>query len=197
VSAGWIIFGFLAVGALVVGLMGWGVYRLLERVEQPRTSEELVDFVDDSVPRPAAGAEELPVDADSARRDLAGEAGRPQPPDPGTYEMSAVDTPPQLLNRDEVAAVLSRNYPPLLRDAGVEGRVWIRFRVTRTGEVDAGSVEVLESSHDAFTEAAARVTRRMRFRPASHHGTPVPVWVSLPIAFQTTGPDADGGTGST
>jgi TonB family protein len=194
VSAGWIIFGFLAVGALGLGLLGWGAYRL---VQPRRTSEEFVVFVD-SAPRPPAPAPaELPDYVDSTRRDLAGEAGRPQPPDSGTYEMSAVDTPPQLLNRDEVAAVLTRNYPPLLRDAGVEGRVWIRFRVTRTGEVDVGKVEVLESSHDAFTEAAARVTRRMRFRPASRHGTPVPVWVSLPIAFQTTGPDADGGTGST
>ena len=187
-SAGWIIFGVLAIAVLGVGLLGWGAYRLAQRVDdQPPPSYERVDYLDSVPPTLPAGAEELPDYVDSVRREMAAGEGRELPPDSGTYELSALDTPPELLNRDEVAAALQRNYPPLLRDAGVGGRVMLRYRITRAGDVDAGSVEVLESTHDDFTVAALRVAKRMRFRPGRYNGSPVPVWVSQPITFQPGG----------
>ncbi|HEU4562174.1 MAG TPA: energy transducer TonB [Longimicrobium sp.] len=185
VPAGWIIFGVLAVGVLGVGLLGWGAYRLVQRVDnEPRQPYERVDYLDSVPPALPSGAEDLPDYVDSVQREMAGEEGRVLPPDPDTYESSALDTPPQMLNRDEVAAALQRNYPPLLRDAGIGGRVMLRYRITRDGGVDAGSVEVVESTHDAFTEAAARVVKQMQFRPGRHNGSPVAVWVVQPIDFR-------------
>lgn len=108
---------------------------------------------------------------------------REAPPEVGTYELSAVEEQPDLSNRSEVARQLSRNYPPLLRDAGVTGTVTIRMRVNEDGRVDASSITVENATHDAFGDAARRVVERMRFRPAKVGGRPVKVWVTLPVNF--------------
>jgi periplasmic protein TonB len=109
---------------------------------------------------------------------------RQAPPDEGTYELSAVEEQPELSNRSEVARQLSRNYPPLLRDAGVVGTVTIRMRVLENGQVDPASIAVENATHDAFADAARRVVERMRFRPAKVGGRAVKVWVTLPVTFQ-------------
>ncbi|HKP76416.1 MAG TPA: TonB family protein, partial [Longimicrobiaceae bacterium] len=109
---------------------------------------------------------------------------RQAPPDEGTYELSAVEEQPELSNRSEVARQLSRNYPPLLRDAGVVGTVTVRMRVLENGTVDPESVSIENSTHEAFGDAARRVVERMRFRPAKVGGKAVKVWVTLPVTFQ-------------
>ncbi len=109
---------------------------------------------------------------------------REAPADEGTYEMSAVEELPELSNRNDVARQISRNYPPLLRDAGVTGTVQLRFRVNQDGRVDAESIQVENASHEAFGDAAKKVVERMRFRPAKVGGKSVNVWVTLPIQFQ-------------
>jgi TonB family protein len=95
-----------------------------------------------------------------------------------------VEVQPELVNREEAAAALSRNYPPLLRDAGVTGTVTIRMRIGRDGVVDPASIQVESTTHELFSDAAVRVAQRLRFSPARSRGQPVPVWVTLPITFQ-------------
>jgi protein TonB len=109
---------------------------------------------------------------------------RTAPADEGTYELSAVEEQPELSNRSEVARQLSRNYPPLLRDAGVVGTVTVRMRGMENGSVDPESVASENSTHEAFGDAAKRVVERMRFRPAKVGGRAVKVWVTLPVTFQ-------------
>ncbi|HEX8903847.1 MAG TPA: TonB family protein [Longimicrobiaceae bacterium] len=109
---------------------------------------------------------------------------RTTPPDEGTYELSAVEEQPDLSNRAEVIRQISRNYPPLLRDAGVTGEVVLRMRVLADGHVDPESISIESSTHDAFADAAKRVVERMRFRPAKVGGKAVKVWVTLPVTFQ-------------
>lgn len=101
----------------------------------------------------------------------------------GTYDLAEVDERPELTNRSEVDRLMQRNYPPLLRDAGIAGQVTLRFRVNEDGRVDAESIAVENASHDAFGDAARRVVERMRFRPATVGGRAVRVWVTLPITF--------------
>ncbi|HSU16901.1 TonB family protein [Longimicrobium sp.] len=105
-------------------------------------------------------------------------------PDEGTYELSAVEEQPSLSNSSEVQRQLARNYPPLLRDAGVIGTVTLRMRVLEDGHVDPESISVENTTHDAFADAAKRVVEKMRFRPAKVGGHPVKVWVTLPVTFQ-------------
>lgn len=165
VSPGRVILGVVAVGVLVLAVIGVGVYRLVERAQEQqrqKNSQELVDYIDS----------------------IQGTRPPPPPEDDSTLELSAVETQPELLNREEVAAALSRNYPPLLRDAGVTGSVTVRLRIGSDGVVDPESIEVLESTHEAFSQAASRVAERLRFRPAAVGGKPVPVWVTLPVTFE-------------
>jgi len=187
-AVGWLIFGILAVVALALGVLGVGVYRLIERANQ-RHPEEIVDFVDTTA-APAAHGEALPdfvasAEAESRRETPADSNGpRALPPDDSTLELSEVEAPPELLNRDRVAAELSREHPPLLRDAGVTGSVTLRMRIRADGSVDVSSITVEESTHFAFSAAAKRVAMSMRFSPAWVEGKPVRVWVTLPVTFQ-------------
>jgi protein TonB len=113
----------------------------------------------------------------------------PEPPPPSTVspelEMSRF-TPysvaPVLLNRARVEELLEREYPPLLRQAEIDGVVLIWLHISEDGDVLETDVKE-PSGYEAFDEAARRVATAMRFRPAFNRDKPVEVWVSLPIVF--------------
>lgn len=71
-------------------------------------------------------------------------------------------------------------YPPLAREAGVEGTVLVQALVGRDGLVK--NVRVQRSIPMLDTAADAAV-RRWRFKPAMSQGRPVAVWVAIPIKF--------------
>lgn len=90
---------------------------------------------------------------------------------------------PEITNRDEVIAALERSYPPLLRDAGVEGAARVYFLILDDGTV--ADVRLDQSTgHAALDQAALTVARVYRFNPALNRDEPVPVWVSFPITFR-------------
>lgn len=105
---------------------------------------------------------------------------------PIVAEGSPVETLPELTNLSRVSALLARNYPPTLRDAGVEGRVVLEFRVDSTGRVDPGRIQVVSASHDAFRKSAMEVLRGARFRPARIAGRPVAFCVEVPLEFRVS-----------
>lgn len=57
-------------------------------------------------------------------------------------------------------------YPEALRRAGVEGEVVVKFLVDTTGRVEMRTVEILRSTHEAFTAAVRETLTRLRFSPA-------------------------------
>jgi protein TonB len=87
------------------------------------------------------------------------------------------------LDRNGLGRALERNYPAVLRDARVSGRVLLEVIVDENGRPRPGSARVIEASHPAFGEAALRAVDRFRFRPAKIGGTPVPVRVTIPIQW--------------
>jgi TonB family protein len=101
----------------------------------------------------------------------------------GVYDVSSVDVKPSLSNSSEISAALQRNYPPLLRDAGVGGTVILGFRVDEDGRVNASTIEIESTDNEQFSEAAKKVVERMRFRPAKVNDRPVKVRLSLPVTF--------------
>jgi protein TonB len=104
--------------------------------------------------------------------------------DPGsTPTFTPFTVPPVMRNLDEVAAALEREYPPLLRDAGVGGRVEVWIRLDERGAVQDAQVNV-SSGHPALDESALRVARIIEFSAAMNRDKAVPVWVSIPITFQ-------------
>jgi TonB family protein len=108
---------------------------------------------------------------------------RAQPPDPGAYEISAVDVMPQPQNPGVLMEVLRLLYPPHLRDEGVSGTVTLRFVILPSGAVDPESVRVVYSTHPDFSAAAMMAIRILQFRPAAVTGQPVRVWVEQPLMF--------------
>jgi len=109
---------------------------------------------------------------------------RETPANEGVYDVSSVEERPALRNGSQVQAALVRNYPPLLRDAGVGGTVQIQMVVNEDGTPDPATVEIISTDHEQFADAARRVVERMRFRPAKVNGQAVKVRIQIPITFQ-------------
>jgi protein TonB len=83
-----------------------------------------------------------------------------------------------------VARALEREYPPLLRDAGIGGTVDIWFFIDEEGKV-VNTVVDKSSGHKALDDAAVKVADIIQFSPALNRDKRVPVWISLPITFTT------------
>jgi TonB family protein len=119
--------------------------------------------------------------------------GEELPPPPG--ELAATDisaaptfTPftvrPDIRNRAEVVRALEREYPPLLRDAGIGGTAGVWFFIDEEGLVQRTMIDKT-SGHQALDDAALEVARAIEFTPALNRDKRVPVWISLPITFTT------------
>ncbi|MGD8278099.1 MAG: TonB family protein [Gemmatimonadota bacterium] len=91
---------------------------------------------------------------------------------------------PRLKNNGEVARALERNYPPLLRDAGIGGEVNVWFFIDEEGKVLKTQVNQ-SSGYPALDDAAVKVGQMMEFTPAYNRDKKVQVWVSIPIKFNT------------
>lgn len=85
------------------------------------------------------------------------------------------------------ALYLQINYPYEARVKGIEGRLKLKFTITRNGAVRR--IEVEESLHPLCDSAAIRGLRAVQFRPAERDGEPIPVRMSLPIRFELQKPD--------
>jgi len=91
---------------------------------------------------------------------------------------------PEVRNRNEIGRVLQREYPSTLRDAGIGGTVVMHFFIDEQGVVQ--NTLVAESSgHTALDQAAERVAQAFEFSPALNRDQRVPVWIQIPITFQT------------
>jgi TonB family protein len=101
----------------------------------------------------------------------------------GDAAVSPYDTAPTLQNAAEVAALLNDEYPPLLRGAGVGGRVVVGVFVDTEGRVQ--DLRIAETSgHAPLDQAALRVARAYRFTPALKGGDPVALWMAIPLTFE-------------
>lgn len=75
-------------------------------------------------------------------------------------------------------------YPPLLRDAGVQGQVIVAAVVDTMGRAETGSVRIVLSDNPGFDGAALATIRAARFRPARIYGRAVRVLVQVPVVFR-------------
>ena len=113
----------------------------------------------------------------------------PPPPEAQIVDISAAPTfppftvAPDIQNRAEVIRAMEREYPPLLRDAGIGGTVQVFFFIDEEGTVQ--QFQINESSgHQALDDAALAVAGVYRFSAALNRDKRVPVWVSFGITFQ-------------
>lgn len=75
------------------------------------------------------------------------------------------------------------NYPVDAIEQNIEGTVYIRFVVTKTGEVD--NVRVLKGIDPLLNDEALRVVRELpKWTPGKNNGNPVNVWFIIPVKFK-------------
>ncbi len=150
-----------------------------EAIARPATPVIATADIDEDITIAPTTFEDNPVD------DLP-----PPPTETAATDISAAPTftpytvRPDIINRGELARALEREYPPLLRDAGIGGTVLVWFFIDEEGRVQ--NTEVNQSSgHRPLDEAALAVAPIIQFTPALNRDKRVPVWISLPITFTT------------
>lgn len=90
---------------------------------------------------------------------------------------------PKMLNQDEVNRVLEREYPALLKDAGIGGTTAVHLFIDQEGIVRNQLVKE-SSGHAGLDSAALKVVTVARFSPAMNRDKPVALWIALDITFK-------------
>jgi protein TonB len=74
------------------------------------------------------------------------------------------------------------NYPEVAREAGVQGRVYVRFVVEQDGSIS--NVKVMRGIGSGCDEEAMRVIKSMpKWKPGKQHGKTVRVSHQIPVNF--------------
>lgn len=94
------------------------------------------------------------------------------------FQEAVVDEPPIRLSGPAL------QYPPLLRDAGIEGQVIIEVVIGVDGHPEADALRIISSTNKAFERPARDVVLGSVYRPGRMRGQPVRVLVRQPIMFQ-------------
>jgi TonB family protein len=75
-------------------------------------------------------------------------------------------------------------YPPLAREAGIEGVVWIKALIDRNGKVRDVVVFRPSGSTAGFEESAQKAAWGIIYKPAISNRQPVAVWVVYAVSFK-------------
>jgi TonB family protein len=105
---------------------------------------------------------------------------------PKDYVYSVIEKMPQFPGGEsELLNYINRNvkYPISAQEAGISGKVIVRFVVGDDGSI--GTVDVLRSVQSDMDNEAVRVIKSLpRFTPGMQNGQNVAVWYTLPITFK-------------
>ncbi|HVH66332.1 MAG TPA: TonB family protein [Gemmatimonadales bacterium] len=94
------------------------------------------------------------------------------------YRENDVDERPVLVSAPPFS------YPPLLRQAGLQGRVTVQAVIDTQGNVEPGSVKVIERTSTGFEESARDYVLHAVFRPGQVKGRAVRVLVLVPLDYR-------------
>jgi protein TonB len=110
----------------------------------------------------------------------------PPPADASRIGDQPVFTPytvrPEIRDRRAAARIVERNYPRLLKDAGIGGTVMVWVFIDTQGVVKNSQVQK-SSGNAGLDEAALISAQNFTFSPALNRDKRVPVWVAIPITF--------------
>lgn len=144
---------------------------------------------------------ETPVNTTAQTEDINVEAPPPPPPPPVIDEKNqntaaeeeamsetpfvAVQEMPEFPGGDaELLKFIAENtvYPQVAKENSIQGRVIVRFCVTKTGGISRASI-LKGVSPELDSEALRVVTKLPSFKPGKQDGRAVPVWYMVPISF--------------
>lgn len=94
------------------------------------------------------------------------------PGDLDAVQAPSGDTLPARFRSAQLRELMDREYPPALREEGIEGYATVRFTVGPDGQ--AREIEPVIADRPAFGEAAERMVSQLEFTPAVVGGEPVP-----------------------
>ncbi|MCS6790092.1 MAG: energy transducer TonB [Bacteroidia bacterium] len=100
--------------------------------------------------------------------------------DPDPTAFVAVEKEPQPVNMDDIKRRIG--YPPLAKEAGIQGKVIVRVLVGKNGKYEKHLI--LKSPHKVLTEAVERELPNLEFTPGIQAGKPIKVWVTIPFDFR-------------
>lgn len=80
------------------------------------------------------------------------------------------------------AVIKKIQYPPIARQAGIEGKVFVMAYVNEKGNVE--DVKVLKALGGGCEEEVIKVLKATKFKPGMNNGQPVKVKTSLSFAFK-------------
>ncbi len=88
---------------------------------------------------------------------------------------------------DEPAAIVSApplEYPPALRQAGLQGRVTVQAVIDTLGRAEPASLKVIARPNTAFDQSARAYVLHAVFRPARVKGRAVRVLIRVPVDYR-------------
>ena len=96
-------------------------------------------------------------------------------------------SPEDFVPYDELPVALNEvvyEYPPLAKQAGIEGTVWIKALVDKSGNVRDAMVFKKSGSSAGFEEVAKEGAFKIKYKPAISNNQPVAVWVVYSVEFK-------------
>jgi len=95
--------------------------------------------------------------------------------------------PDEFVPYDELPVALNEvkpEYPPLAKQAGIEGTVWIKALVDKKGNVRDVIIYKASGSSAGFEEVAKEAAYKIKYKPAISNNQPVAVWVVYKVEFK-------------
>jgi protein TonB len=99
--------------------------------------------------------------------------------EPGMNDFVPVEKIPQVVAAEKPV------YPEIARRSGMEGAVWVKILVDKTGK-PRKVVVIKESGGGIFNEEAVKAAWKYQFTPAIMNSGPVQVWVAIKFNFRLT-----------
>ena len=86
--------------------------------------------------------------------------------------------------RAEIVSAAPLEYPPALRQAGLQGRVTVQAVIDTLGRAEPASLKVIARPNTAFDESARAYVLNAVFRPARVKGRAVRVLIRVPVDYR-------------
>ena len=119
-------------------------------------------------------------------REPAREPAQQQQQKPAAPPDTAQVTPPTI-PVDEMPKLVqspSVSYPEEAKAKGEQGTVYVKALVGKDGSVTEAMVDPEKPVSSLLAKAAVDAVKQWKFTPATFKGTPVAVWIVVPVSFR-------------
>ncbi|MEY3444273.1 MAG: hypothetical protein RLZZ519_2554 [Bacteroidota bacterium] len=98
----------------------------------------------------------------------------------GPTDFVLLEKEPAPVNLDQLKGLIG--YPPMAKEAEIEGKVIVRVQVDKNGQYVKHLV--IKDPHPILTKAVTDKINMLNFTPGIQAGKPIKVWVTIPFDFK-------------